>query len=90
MPFTSKLLGNTQNRCGFSLLVFLPDHDGLPSLIQRACSELEFIDLHIPPRWVDVNDFRFSKFKFSGTIVVSKMLHKAVVIMDEGVDGDEA
>ena len=49
----------------FSMLIFLPnDRDGLPSLIERACSESGFIDRHVPPKAVMVHEFKIPKFKF--------------------------
>lgn len=54
----------------FSTCVFLPDgKDGLPSLVDRVCSEPGFLDRHLP-RWkFKVADFRIPKFKIAfGTL----------------------
>ncbi|XP_008452492.2 serpin-ZX-like [Cucumis melo] len=65
LPYIGAIRGKFQRPSRFSMLIFLPnDRDGLPSLIQRACSESGFIDRHVPPKPVMLHEFKIPKFKF--------------------------
>ncbi|KAL1567912.1 NADH:ubiquinone reductase (H(+)-translocating) [Salvia divinorum] len=48
----------------FSMYIYLPDaKDGVPHLIERICSELGFVDSHLPhEEAVTLDEFRIPKF----------------------------
>ncbi|KAL6182154.1 hypothetical protein ACLB2K_043577 [Fragaria x ananassa] len=59
----------------FSMYIFLPNtRNGLPSLIEQFCSNVEFIDSHLPNERVPVRRFLIPKFKISCGFEASKLL----------------
>jgi len=50
----------------FSMYFYLPDaKDGLQALVEKMASESGFLDRHLPPKQVKVDDFRIPRFKIS-------------------------
>ncbi|CAI0465343.1 unnamed protein product [Linum tenue] len=50
----------------FSMYFFLPDSkDGLPALVEKAGSESDFLNRHLPLQKVEVGEFRIPRFKIS-------------------------
>ncbi|KAL6198044.1 hypothetical protein ACLB2K_027836 [Fragaria x ananassa] len=59
----------------FSMYFFLPNaRNGLRALIEQFCSNVEFIDSHLPDNEVPVGRFLIPKFKISCGFEVSKLL----------------
>ncbi|KAL6174656.1 hypothetical protein ACLB2K_051302 [Fragaria x ananassa] len=57
------------------MYIFLPNtRNGLPSLIEQFCSNVEFIDSHLPDERVSVRTFLIPKFKISCGFEASKLL----------------
>ncbi|KAH6773880.1 hypothetical protein C2S52_003200 [Perilla frutescens var. hirtella] len=66
----------------FSMCIYLPDaRDGLPALIERICSEPEFINGHLPSgvEWLDA--FRIPKFKIGFEFEASDVLKGLGVVL---------
>lgn len=61
----------------YSMSIFLPnDGDGLPSLIQRVCTDSRFLDRHIPTGKVQVGEVRIPKFKIEVDFQVMEILEQ--------------
>ncbi|XP_059436845.1 serpin-ZX-like [Corylus avellana] len=59
----------------FSLYFFLPDaKDGLPSLVEKVCSESSFLYRHLPHQEIELGVFRIPKFKISFGFEASNVL----------------
>nr|GMD84876.1 serpin-ZX-like [Ipomoea batatas] len=66
---------DNKKRRSFSMYFFLPDAmDGLPSLLEKASSESEFLERHLPTKLVSVGKFRIPKFQISFQFEVSRVL----------------
>ncbi|KAL6206987.1 hypothetical protein ACLB2K_024232 [Fragaria x ananassa] len=59
----------------FSMYIFLPNaRNGLRALIEQFCSNVKFIDSHLPDHKVPVGRFLIPKFKISCGFEASKLL----------------
>ncbi|XP_020688967.1 serpin-ZX-like [Dendrobium catenatum] len=66
---------NNQGNRSFSLLLFLPNEiNGLQDLINRAVSDPNFINEHVPYNRVDVQSFMVPKFKISFSFETTDVL----------------
>ncbi|XP_042044840.1 serpin-ZX-like [Salvia splendens] len=73
----------------FSMCIYLPDaRDGLPSLVERVCSEPGFVERHLPDdEEMDLAEFCMPKFEMGFEFEVSMVLQElGVVGIFEGVD----
>lgn len=71
---------DNKRRC-FSMYFFLPDAmDGLPSLIDKACSESGFLERHLPTHFVALGEFRIPKFEMSFQFEASRVLKELGVV----------
>ncbi|KAG6409000.1 hypothetical protein SASPL_132028 [Salvia splendens] len=85
----------------FSMCIYLPDaRDGLPSLVERVCSEPGFVDRHLPHGKVNLDEFRIPKFKMGFEFEASRVLKELGVVgvferggvsemVEESPDGEE-
>ncbi|KAK9926466.1 hypothetical protein M0R45_023696 [Rubus argutus] len=77
----------------YSMYVFLPNaRDGLPALVERACSESGFLDRYLPSETVAVDKFLIPKFKISSGFEVCKVLQALgleLPCLSEMVVGDD-
>ncbi|KAM1798736.1 hypothetical protein ACFXTI_032634 [Malus domestica] len=48
--------------------------DGLPALLDKVCSDNDFLNQHQPYRKVEVGDFKMPRFKFSSNFETSEIL----------------
>ncbi|KAG6390594.1 hypothetical protein SASPL_148332 [Salvia splendens] len=65
----------------FSMYIYLPDaQDGLPSLTERICSGLGFIDSHLPSNAVTLDEFRIPRFKIGFKFEASSVMEKLGVV----------
>lgn len=66
----------------FSMYIYLPDaRDGVPYLIERICSELGFVDSHLPhENAVTLDEFRIPKFKVGFELEASTVLKELGVV----------
>ncbi|KAB2632200.1 serpin-ZX-like [Pyrus ussuriensis x Pyrus communis] len=71
----------------FSMCVFLPDEkDGLPTLVDRVCSELGFLNRHLPRQKVKMGDFRIPKFNIAFGFEASTILKDLGPVLSFHVD----
>ncbi|KAL1533361.1 NADH:ubiquinone reductase (H(+)-translocating) [Salvia divinorum] len=76
----------------FSMYIYLPDaKDGLPSLIERICSEPGFIDSHLPYYAVTLDEFRIPKFQIGFEFEASSVMKKlgVVDVFDMGEEDED-
>ncbi|KAK9758382.1 hypothetical protein RND81_01G226000 [Saponaria officinalis] len=59
----------------FSMYIVLPDaKDGLPSLLQKVCSQPKFLESHMPKVHVPVKKFMIPRFKIAFVLDASRSL----------------
>ncbi|XP_062028055.1 serpin-ZX-like isoform X2 [Rosa rugosa] len=84
--------GEDHNR-RFSMYVFLPNaSNGLPSLVERVCSEAGFLGRYLPWTKVEVNKFLIPKFKITFGFEACQFLETLglkLPYLSETVVGDE-
>ncbi|CAI9117493.1 OLC1v1018893C1 [Oldenlandia corymbosa var. corymbosa] len=82
--------GNETHR-NFSMYYYLPDaKDGLPNLVEKVCSQPEFLKNHTPQTKVSVGKFLIPKFKMSFDFEASKFLKDVGLVLPfiESLDGE--
>ncbi|TQD76866.1 hypothetical protein C1H46_037606 [Malus baccata] len=73
----------------FSMYLLLPNtRDGLPSLVERVCTEPNFLDRYCPETQVEVGDFKVPRFKFSSSFKASDILKDLGLVLPFNGEGD--
>ncbi|KAM1792356.1 hypothetical protein ACFX12_036218 [Malus domestica] len=73
----------------FAMHLLLPDaRDGLPALVERVCSQHEFLDCHRPEPLVPVRLFKMPRFKITSGFEASDILKDLGLVLPFSDDGE--